>query len=73
MRIVWDEAKLETNLRKHGLDFADAEQVKEHLVGRFTELKKGGDSGAAVVPAGTGAVGSSFSLDKGIDPLDLAR
>lgn len=27
MRIVWDEAKLEANLRKHGLDFADAEQV----------------------------------------------
>ena len=27
MRIVWDDAKLEANLRKHGLDFADAEQV----------------------------------------------
>ena len=27
MRIVWDETKLEANLRKHALDFADAEHV----------------------------------------------
>ncbi len=27
MKIVWDEAKRHTNLRKHGLDFADAEEV----------------------------------------------
>lgn len=27
MKIVWDEAKRGANLRKHGLDFADAEQV----------------------------------------------
>lgn len=27
MRIVFDEAKRRTNLRKHGLDFADAERV----------------------------------------------
>ena len=27
MRIVWDEAKRRTNLRKHGLDFADSEEV----------------------------------------------
>ena len=27
MKIVWDEAKRDANLRKHGLDFADAEQV----------------------------------------------
>lgn len=27
MRYVWDEAKRRSNLRKHGLDFADAEQV----------------------------------------------
>lgn len=25
MRFVWDEAKRDANLRKHGLDFADAE------------------------------------------------
>lgn len=25
MKIVWDEAKRRANLRKHGLDFADAE------------------------------------------------
>lgn len=27
MRVVWDEAKRRANVRKHGLDFADAEQV----------------------------------------------
>lgn len=27
MKIDWDEAKRGANLRKHGLDFADAEQV----------------------------------------------
>jgi hypothetical protein len=27
MRVVWDEAKRGANLRKHGLDFVDAEQV----------------------------------------------
>ena len=27
MKVVWDEAKRRTNLLKHGLDFADAEQV----------------------------------------------
>lgn len=27
MRFVWDEAKRAANLRKHGLDFADAPEV----------------------------------------------
>jgi uncharacterized DUF497 family protein len=27
MKIVWDEAKRRANLKKHGLDFADAAQV----------------------------------------------
>lgn len=27
MRFVWDEAKRQANLRKHGLDFVDAETV----------------------------------------------
>ena len=27
MKIVWDEAKRRTNLRKHGLDFVDAARV----------------------------------------------
>jgi len=27
MKIVWDEAKRRTNLRKHGFDFADAAEV----------------------------------------------
>ena len=27
MRYIWDEAKRKANLKKHGLDFADAEKV----------------------------------------------
>ena len=27
MHILWDEAKRQTNLKRHGLDFADAEKV----------------------------------------------
>jgi uncharacterized DUF497 family protein len=27
MKVVWDEAKRDANLRKHGLDFVDAERV----------------------------------------------
>lgn len=27
MRFVWDESKRQANLKKHGLDFADAEKV----------------------------------------------
>ena len=32
MRFIWDEAKRESNLRKHGLDFADAYRVFEGVV-----------------------------------------
>lgn len=27
MRYIWDETKRQTNLKKHGLDFSDAEHV----------------------------------------------
>ena len=27
MRYIWDEAKRKANLKKHGLDFADAEKI----------------------------------------------
>ena len=27
MRYIWEETKRQTNLKKHGLDFADAEQI----------------------------------------------
>jgi hypothetical protein len=27
MRFTWDEAKRQSNLQKHGLDFADAEKI----------------------------------------------
>ena len=27
--LIWDESKRESNLRKHGLDFADAAEVLE--------------------------------------------
>ncbi len=29
--LIWDEAKRAANLRKHGLDFAQAHEVLEHL------------------------------------------
>ena len=32
MRFIWDEAKRESNLRKHGLDFADAHRVFDGIV-----------------------------------------
>lgn len=28
-KLIWDESKRETNLKKHGLDFADANEVLE--------------------------------------------
>ena len=28
-RLIWDEAKRQSNLRKHGFDFADASEVLE--------------------------------------------
>jgi uncharacterized DUF497 family protein len=31
MRFEWDEAKRRTNIRKHGIDFADAEKVFEGI------------------------------------------
>ena len=40
MKMIWDETKNEINIRKHGLDFADAHEVfespiLEKLDGRF--------------------------------------
>ena len=32
MRFIWDEAKRESNLRKHGLDFADGPRVFDGIV-----------------------------------------
>ena len=32
MAVEWDEAKRQSNLSKHGLDFADAEQIFEYDV-----------------------------------------
>ncbi len=31
MRLEWDEAKNRSNLRKHGFDFADAEEFSADL------------------------------------------
>ena len=32
MRFLWDEAKRESNLRKHGLDFADVHRVFDGII-----------------------------------------
>ncbi|HEX6005848.1 MAG TPA: BrnT family toxin [Burkholderiales bacterium] len=32
MKVGWDEAKRRTNLRKHGLNFADAEEAHEQTL-----------------------------------------
>ena len=37
MRFVWDEAKRQSNIRKHGLDFADAEAVFAELTFTFED------------------------------------
>ena len=39
MKIVWDEAKRRTNLRKHGFDFADAEDVFAGLTCTIEDLR----------------------------------
>jgi uncharacterized DUF497 family protein len=40
VRIEWDEAKRRTNLRKHGLDFADAESVFHGYTVTVEDLRK---------------------------------
>jgi uncharacterized DUF497 family protein len=39
MRCTWDEAKRESNLQKHGLDFADAEKVFAQPVVLFEDTR----------------------------------
>ncbi len=39
VRIEWDEAKRQTNLRKHGLDFADAEAVFDGHTTTFEDVR----------------------------------
>lgn len=39
MRYLWDEAKRQANLQKHGLDFADAEQVFDQPVVLFEDTR----------------------------------
>ena len=40
MRFIWDETKRQTNLNKHGLDFADAEQVFSGPVAIFEDNRE---------------------------------
>jgi uncharacterized protein len=37
MQFAWDEAKRQVNLRKHGLDFADASAVFEGMTLTFED------------------------------------
>ncbi|NEX21314.1 BrnT family toxin [Thiorhodococcus mannitoliphagus] len=41
MRYTWDEAKRQTNLKKHGLDFVDAPQVFEGPMLLFEDARQG--------------------------------
>ncbi len=40
MRIEWDAVKRQTNLRKHGLDFADAEAVFSGHTVTFEDVRR---------------------------------
>lgn len=37
MAFIWDEAKRQTNLKKHRMDFADAEKVFEGIILTFED------------------------------------
>jgi uncharacterized DUF497 family protein len=39
MRFEWDEEKRRTNLRKHGIDFADAEEVYTGVTVTLEDLR----------------------------------
>jgi uncharacterized DUF497 family protein len=42
-RLAWDEAKRRANLRKHGLDFADAAEVLDSLYRMDVPVVRGGE------------------------------
>ena len=39
MKAVWDEPKRRANLKKHGLDFADAARVLERVTYTFEDMR----------------------------------
>jgi uncharacterized protein len=41
MKFIWDETKRQTNLQKHGLDFADAEKVFYGPLVLFEDTREG--------------------------------
>lgn len=41
MRYTWDEAKRKANLKKHGLDFTDAEKVFAGPMAVFEDMREG--------------------------------
>ena len=43
-RLIWDEAKRRRNLRKHGLDFAQAGQVLESRYRLDIPVERGGEA-----------------------------
>lgn len=40
MKFIWDETKRQTNLQKHGLDFADAEKVFNGPLVLFEDMRE---------------------------------
>jgi uncharacterized DUF497 family protein len=42
-KLIWDETKRQTNLQKHGLDFADANEVLESRYRFDIDVVRGGE------------------------------
>jgi len=40
MKVEWDEAKNRSNIKKHGLDFADAEEMFAGILLVYPDLRK---------------------------------
>lgn len=43
LRLTWDEAKRQANLRKHGLDFADVDEVLDSRYRMDVAIVRGGE------------------------------
>ena len=43
MNVIWDEAKRESNLRKHGIDFADVQELFEGHTVTFEDERNYGE------------------------------
>ena len=58
-RLIWDETKRQSNLRKHGLDFADAAEVLESRYRLDIDSVRGGEIRVLSISYAIGFFGSS--------------